>query len=96
MNHGLTLESLKAEFLREFPNTDYFTQQKVFKYMDMAYTMGMDGGKIRNAEKKVVRSDNEEYKSISLAARENFISREQIWYAIKNNKKRAGYFWKYA
>lgn len=95
MKHGLTYESLKAEFLREFPNTDYFTQEKVFKYMDMAYTMGLSENKNRNS-RMVVRSDGEEYKSITLAGRLNGVDERSIRRAIKNNRKSAGYFWKYA
>jgi hypothetical protein len=95
MKRGLTYESLKAEFLREFPKSDYFTQKKVFEYMDMAYTMGLNENKNRNL-KKVIRSDGEEYKSIRLAGRINGVTEAAIRSSIKNNHKSAGYFWKYA
>jgi len=95
MMDGKGLERLIEDFNKCYSKATYFEKEPIIQYMRMAYSLGLNDGNIKYT-KKVIRSDGKKYGSLIEASKDNLVHSSAIKRGIDNNRKSAGYFWKYA
>ena len=91
------LDALIADFIGIYPDLDYFTQENILQYIEMAYTIGFDDRKLIDYGGRsypVKRSDGKVFNSIADAARFHGVNEITIRRKIKKGKKLDGFMFK--